>query len=88
MPNITEFVASYTRDLLDLLCNSPADITSTAKSLAICTFTKTRLISNINFVGSCLCCQLVPIGFAVKLHVSSYTSGYKQEVHSVTSTYN
>ena len=54
MPSIKEFVASLRHEVFDFVCDSPEDITSTAKSLAMCTFTKTRLTSRINFIGRCL----------------------------------
>ena len=84
MPSIKEFVASLCHELFDFVCDSPQDITNTAKSLAMCTFTKTRLTSHINFIGRCLRCRLVPIGFLVKFHLPSFTGRYKRRVKSIS----
>lgn len=84
MPSIKEFVASLRHEVFDFVCDSPEDITSTAKSLAMCTFTKTRLTSRINFIGRCLQGPLVPVGFLVKFHPPSFTAIYEWRVKSIS----
>ena len=83
MPSIKEFVASLRHKLFDFPRDSPEDITSTAKSLAICTFTKTTLTSHINFIGRCLRGRLVLVGFLVKFHPPSFTGRYERRVKSI-----
>ena len=87
MPSIKEFVASLHHEVFDFVRDSPEDITSTAKSLAMCTFTKTRLASHINFIGPCLQGRLVPVGFLVKFHLPSFTAIYERRVKSISRNY-
>ena len=84
MSSTKDFVAVLRRDLHEFLHNSPADICNYADSLAMCTFTKTRFTSHINFIGRCLRRRLVPVGFLVKFHPSSLSNRYVRNVKSIT----
>ena len=50
----------------------------------MCTFTKTRLTSHINFIGRCLRRRLVPVGFLVKFHPPSFTDRCERRMKSIS----
>ena len=86
MPGSKDTVAELRHELKDCLHRFPADVHEPAVSLAMCTFCKTRFTSHIHFLGRCLRRKVIPVGFSIKFHASSLSSGYVKNVRSITYT--
>ena len=54
MPGNKDLVAAIRHEFKDYLHRFPADVHEPAVSLAMCTFSKTRFTSHIQFLGRCL----------------------------------
>ena len=52
----------------------------------MCTFTKTRFTSHINFIGRCLRRRVVPVGFLVKFNAATFSNGDVRNTKSITNT--
>ena len=86
MPGSKDTVAELRHELKDYLHRFPADVHEPAVSLAMCTFCKTRFTSHIHLLGRCLRRKVIPVGFSIKFHASSLSSGYVKNVRSITYT--
>lgn len=83
MPSFKRFYNDIRAKLQEELCPFPDDISSVAFSLEICTLSKTKYTSHINFIGTCLKHGVTPVGFRTRFHPSlngAEHKGYRKQV--------
>ena len=76
-----KLIADIRHELQRKLRSVPDEVADIARSLAYCTFDKTRLSSHINFIGRCLRRKAIPRGFRIKFNPARINQQY---VHNVT----